>query len=60
MKKNIVAVMVGSMLLTGCAQQNQDEVNPFDYTVEQFADLQILRYQVHGFDELPLKCLYPA
>ena len=55
MKKNIVAVMMGSMLLTGCAQQNQDEVNTFDYTVEQFADLQILRYQVHGFDELPLK-----
>lgn len=25
------------------------------YTVEQFADLQILRYQVHGFDELTLK-----
>ena len=55
MKKNIVAVMMGSMLLTGCAQQNQDEVNTFDYTVEQFADLQILRYQVHGFDELSLK-----
>lgn len=27
----------------------------FNYTVEQFADLQILRYQVHGFDDLTLK-----
>ena len=26
----------------------------FNYTVEQFADLQILRYQVHGFDDLTL------
>lgn len=31
------------------------ETDNFDYTVEQFADLQILRYKVHGFDELPLK-----
>lgn len=27
----------------------------FNYAVEQFADLQILRYQVHGFDDLTLK-----
>ena len=27
----------------------------FNYTVEQFADLQMLRYKVHGFDELSLK-----
>ncbi|MGZ4037831.1 MAG: hypothetical protein ACXVPQ_08385, partial [Bacteroidia bacterium] len=27
----------------------------FDYIVEQFADLRILRYRVPGFDELPLK-----
>ncbi len=29
--------------------------NKFDYTVEQFADLQILRYKVPGFEELTLK-----
>ena len=31
------------------------ETDKFDYTVEKFADLQVLRYKVHGFDELPLK-----
>ena len=33
--------------------KQQEEV-PFDYTVEQFADLQILRYRVPGFDTLSL------
>ena len=28
--------------------------NNFNYSVEQFADLQILRYKVHGFDSLTL------
>ena len=36
------------MAMTSLADQ-------FNYTVEQFADLQILRYQVHGFDDLTLK-----
>ena len=27
----------------------------FSYTVEQFADLQILRYRVPGFENLPLR-----
>ena len=31
------------------------ETNKFDYTVEQFADLQILRYKVPGFEDLTLK-----
>lgn len=31
------------------------EADKFDYAVEQFADLQILRYKVHGFNELTLK-----
>ena len=46
---------MGSMLLTGCGQANKEEEQPFDYTVEQFADLQLLRYKVHGFEELSLK-----
>lgn len=36
------------MVMTPLADQ-------FNYMVEQFADLQILRYQVHGFDDLTLK-----
>lgn len=31
------------------------ETDTFEYVVEQFADLQVLRYKVHGFEELGLK-----
>ena len=31
------------------------EEKAFDYTVERFADLQLLRYVVHGFEKLSLK-----
>ena len=48
--------MMGAMLMAGCSQSNQiQSQDDFDYTVEQFADLQLLRYKVHGFDELPLE-----
>ena len=48
--------MIGTMLLAGCSQSKQESVpDSFDYTVEQFADLQLLRYKVHGFEELPLQ-----
>lgn len=44
-------------VLTGCGQSNKTaaEADKFDYNVEQFADLQILRYRVPGFEELSLK-----
>ena len=55
MKKRIMIGMMGTMLLAGCSTNNLDpKDDAFDYTVEQFADLQLLRYKVHGFDELPL------
>ena len=31
------------------------ETKPFEYVVDQFADLKILRYQIPGFEELTLK-----
>ena len=47
--------MISTLMLTGCGQGNQEpKEDVFDYTVEQFADLQLLRYKVHGFEELPL------
>ncbi len=55
MRKRIIMGIMGGMLLTGCNQSVKEEAQPFDYTVEQFADLQLLRYKVHGFEELPLK-----
>ena len=47
--------MLGSLSLMACAPgANQKENAEFDYTVERFADLEVLRYQVKGFDELSL------
>ena len=46
---------MGAMTLVACNQEKERVEEQFNYTVEQFADLQLLRYQVHGFDELPLK-----
>ena len=45
-------------MLTACggaSQQTTAEAEKFDYNVEQFADLQILRYRVPGFEELSLQ-----
>ena len=39
------------------AQADTYKVNeaPFDYNVEQFADIKILRYQIPGWENLTLK-----
>ena len=44
-------------LLTACGgnPKTTTEAEKIDYTVEQFADLQILRYRVPGFEDLSLK-----
>ena len=44
-------------LLTACGgnPKTTAEAEKIDYTVEQFADLQILRYRVPGFENLTLK-----
>ena len=49
-----------AMVMTACNEQQQTERNNvvldnFNYVVDQFADLQILRYQVPGFGSLSLK-----
>lgn len=59
MKKSIISLMT-AMTIVGCAgpktekdaDQTQDN---FNYVVDQFADLQILRYQVPGFESLTLQ-----
>ena len=47
------------MALTACAgpkeNKGQAPQEDFNYVVDQFADLQILRYQVPGFESLSLK-----
>ncbi len=49
--KKIACTMASLLLLASCANKKDDN---FDYTVERFADLEILRYQVPGFEELTL------
>ena len=58
MKKQIVFAFIALALLIGCGNQEQNvapETQNFNYTVEQFADLQILRYRVTGFEDLNLQ-----
>lgn len=57
MKKKIASMMAALTVLTTCggASNATTETDKFDYTVEQFADLQILRYRVSGFEELTLQ-----
>ena len=56
MKKQLIACAAFA-LLTACSgsKTTTAEADKFDYTVEQFADLQILRYRVPGFEDLSLK-----
>ena len=46
--------MLASLSLISCAPNAEKEQAEFDYKVERFADLEILRYEVTGFDELTL------
>ena len=56
MKKQLI-VCAAFALLTTCSgsKTTTAEADKFDYTVEQFADLQILRYRVPGFENLSLQ-----
>ena len=56
MKKQIASMAAALALLTACGghPKHTASAEKFDYTVEQFADLQILRYRVPGFEELSL------
>ena len=53
MKKHLISMAATVILLTACGgaqKTNTAEADNFKYTVEQFADLQILRYRVPGFE----------
>jgi dipeptidyl-peptidase-3 len=63
MKKLIAAVCIGTVVFTSCQTKDQkqsSETNDtakkeFNYMADRFADIQVLRYEIAGFDELPLK-----
>lgn len=59
--KYFLPMLLTVSFLFSCADQKKEE-NPitevsteFNYEVEQFADVKILRYQIPGFESLTLK-----
>lgn len=54
MKKSFIAVaMASTLLVSSCAKTAQrDTDDNFDYTVDRFADIEVLRYKVPDFDSL--------
>lgn len=64
--KNLLILCASAALIaSGCSNNNHQETDktkavevdtmPFEVDAERFADLQVLRYQVKGFDELSLQ-----
>lgn len=57
--KNLIITVMTAMAMTACTGQKVENTEQpkgeFNYVVDQFADLQILRYQVPGFESLSLK-----
>ena len=59
-----IAIAMSGMLFFSCADDKTNkeaqemsavETDAFDYNVDQFADLKVLRYQIPGWDQLTLK-----
>ncbi len=64
MKKSTRIILLAAMmpLIFSCNSNRQkqetssrDSTAAFDYMADRFADVQVLRYEVNGFDQLPLK-----
>jgi len=59
MKYKIHTIMISAFMVAGCSnistQQGSQQTSDFEYSNERFADLQMLRYRVDGFEDLTLK-----
>ncbi|WP_035337553.1 dihydrofolate reductase [Dokdonia sp. PRO95] len=62
--KGIYTLAIAAVLAVGCGEEKKDDnafakaettTTDFDFTVGQFADIKILRYQIPGFEDLTLK-----
>jgi len=57
----LLSLLLTGFLLFSCKSETPQQpavaetAESFDYVVDQFADLRVLRYQIPGFDELTLK-----
>ena len=56
MKNKFIQLTMMATMLTACGTQTSNHAaDDFKYADEQFADLQMLRYKVQGFEDLTLK-----
>ncbi|MFK5958327.1 MAG: dihydrofolate reductase [Lutibacter sp.] len=58
--KYFLPILLGLTIVFSCEKNNKEiyekeSTTKFEYVVEQFADIKILRYQIPGFEELSLK-----
>ncbi|MDE7442954.1 MAG: dihydrofolate reductase, partial [Muribaculaceae bacterium] len=53
--KRIMPVTMLAAALTSCSNKEEAQANDFNYVVDNFADIQVLRYQVPGFENLSLE-----
>ncbi|MEG1546998.1 MAG: dihydrofolate reductase, partial [Bacteroides sp.] len=56
MKRQLILLAMGITLLSACGgtKTANKEIDNFEYTADKFADLQMLRYKVKGFENLSL------
>ncbi len=47
--------MAMTLMTTSCHKEATNESTDFDYTVDRFADIEVLRYKVPGFEDLSLQ-----
>ncbi|MBP2691297.1 MAG: dihydrofolate reductase [Muribaculaceae bacterium] len=55
MKKIIPAFAMAMTLMTTSCHKDEAKSDEFDYTVDRFADIEVLRYKVPGFEDLSLQ-----
>ncbi|WP_111706383.1 dipeptidyl-peptidase 3 family protein [Lutibacter citreus] len=58
--KYLMLLLISTLTIFSCKQEKEVEnkvkvEEAFNYNLEQFADIKILRYQIPGFDELSLR-----
>jgi dipeptidyl-peptidase-3 len=55
MKKTILIMMTGILMSCGAEKATTPRIDDFKYSVDKFADIEILRYRVPDFEKLSLK-----
>lgn len=60
--KFYLPLLLACLFMTSCGEdevvataENEPQIEEFDYTVDEFADVKVLRYQIPGWDNLSLK-----